>query len=436
MDIKPFKAFRFDESIVGDVGRCTSLPYDVISDAQRESLYERSDYNIVRIIKGKTTPSDSETSNQYTRAAGYLNDWIKKGILKQDPDEAIYFYVQDFSIAGRELRRSGFISLAMLEELGGRVKPHEQTFNGPREDRLRLQLACNANLGLVFMLYKDEKKVADNICEKTLRQKPMMDFMDEQNVRHRLLALTKADDINAVKEMMRDKNCIIADGHHRYQTALDYYRQTQNPAAKYQMFAFVNICNEGLVVLAAHRLVEKIEGFNIERLLSGLEKNFEVISFPFDSPQTRAQAKRKMLARMKTDSDNHKNSFGIYSAGNAFYVAVLKDKLAMDIAASDKSPSWRMLNVSILHKLILEELLGIGENQLAAKSNLEYVKDTDEAVEDIIEKVDSGQKQVAFFINPEKMEQIRIVAEGGEKMPQKSTYFYPKIYTGLTINKL
>jgi uncharacterized protein (DUF1015 family) len=436
MDIKPFKAFRFDESLVGDAGRCVSPPYDVISDAQRESFYERSNYNIVRIIKGKTAPADSQTDNQYTRAAGHLNDWIKKGILRQDPDDAIYFYVQDFSIAGKNLQRSSFISLAMLEELGGRVKPHEQTFNGPREDRLRLQLACNANLGLVFMLYKDEKKIADAICEKTLLQKPLMDFMDEQNVRHRLLALTEAGDINAIKKMMQDKSCIIADGHHRYQTSLDYYRQTQNPAAKYQMLAFVNTCNEGLVVLATHRLVEKIENFNIERLLSGLEKNFEVISYFFDSPQTKAQAKQKMLTQMKADFDNHKNSFGIYSGNNAFYTAVLKDKLAMDIASPDKNPSWRMLNVSILHKLILEELLGIGENQLASKSNLEYVKDTDEAVEDIITKVDSGQKQVAFFTNPEKMEQIRIVAEDGEKMPQKSTYFYPKIYTGLTINKL
>ncbi|MHC4634512.1 MAG: DUF1015 family protein [Planctomycetota bacterium] len=346
MDIKPFKAFRFDESIVGDAGRCTSPPYDIISDAEQESFYEKSNYNIVRIIKGKTTPSDSETDNQYTRAADYLNDWIKKGILKQDPDEAIYFYVQDFSIAGRNVQRSSFISLAMLEELGGRVKPHEQTFNGPREDRLRLQLACNANLGLVFMLYKDEKKVADGICEKMLLQKPLMDFVDKQNVRHRLLVVTEAGDINAIKKMMQDKSCIIADGHHRYQTALDYYRQTQNPAAEYQMFAFVNTCNEGLVVLATHRLVEKIENFNIEHLLSDLGKNFEVISYFFDSPQTRTQAKRKMLTRMKTDSDNHKNSFGIYSGNNAFYVAVLKNRLAMDIAASDKSPSWRMLNVS------------------------------------------------------------------------------------------
>ncbi len=436
MEIKPFKAFRFDSGVVGDVGSCISPPYDVISPAQQEQLYEKSKYNIVRIIKGKTTSFDNDENNQYTRAADYLTGWIGKGVLKQDSAETIYAYVQDFEVAGNHFQRSSFIALARLEEFGKTVKPHEQTLDEPKVDRLNLKRATVAKFGLVFMLYEDEQKIADEIVERTTTQQPLIDYTDEQDVRHRLFAITTKDSIDAIAGMMADKDCIIADGHHRYETALNYYKETNNPAAGYQMTALVNTRNEGLTILATHRLVGNLENFQFEKLIVALKENFEITEFQFDSSQAKIEAKQKMLARMKVEVDRDKNALGIYGGNNAFYIAVLKDMQVMDSVASDMSSAWKSLNVSVLHKLVLEKLLGIGDKELALGGSVEYIKDAGSAVDESIAKVDAGRKQVAFLVNPPKMEQLKMVTDAGEKMPQKSTYFYPKVYTGLTINKL
>ena len=474
MEIKPFKAFRFDAGVVGDVGSCIAPPYDVISPAQQQQLYKKSKYNIVRITRGKITPSDNDSNNQYTRAADYFNTWIEKGALKQDPADAIYAYVQDFELAGTRFQRRSFIALAKLEELGKIVRPHEQTFDKPKIDRLNLKRATAAKFGLVFMLYEDQMLIADKIIEDAAspvrnsttgemiekgnisngaRQKPLIDVTSHgsrvtlvrrsfseggshENVRHRLFAILAKADIDAIAKMMLDKECIIADGHHRYETALNYYKETASPAAAYQMIAFVNACHRGLIVLATHRLVGNLKNFNCEKLITALQDNFRITEYHFDSPKTKTKEKQKMLEQMKAEYDKDKNSFGIYGGNNAFYVAVLKDKQAADSVMPNMSSSWRSLDVSVLHKLILEKLLGIGEKQLASGTQLEYIKGTDNAVDESIAKVDAGQKQLAFLMNPVKMKQIKMVTATGEKMPQKSTYFYPKMYSGLTINKL
>jgi len=436
MQIKPFKAFRFDEAVVGDVGSCIAPPYDVISDAQQEQLYKKSKHNIVRIIKGKTTVSDNGENNQYTRAADYLNKWIAQGVLKQDTAETIYAYVQDFELSGTQFQRLAFIALAKLEEFGQIVRPHEQIFDKPMLDRLNLKKATTARFGLVFMLYEDEQKIADKIINKATTTRALIDSIDEQNVRHRLFVITAREDIEQIAKMMNDKSCIIADGHHRYTTALNYSKESDNTAAKYQMFAFANTSQKGLIVLATHRLVDNLENFCYEKLIAELKENFELTELKFDSPQTKMDARQKMLAQMKAEHDNNKNAFGIYGSNNAFYVAVLRDKQVMNSFVPDMSTAWKALDVSILHKLILEQLLGIDEERLVKGENLEYVKDTPNAIDESISQVDAGHKQAAFFMNPVKMQQLKLVTDASERMPQKSTYFYPKIYTGLTIQKL
>ncbi len=436
MEIKPFKAFRFNSGIVGDVGNCIAPPYDVISGAQQEQLYNKSEYNIVRIIKGKTTPSDNADNNQYTRAADCLNTWLKKGILKQDLAETIYAYVQDFQLSGCNFRRNSFIALAKIEEFGKTVRPHEQTLNEPKIDRLNLLRATAAEFGLPFMLYEDEQKIADKIIDTTTGQKPLIDTTSNESVRHRLLAITAEDNIGTITKMMRDKSCIIADGHHRYETGLIYSKETANPAAKYRIIAFANTCHEGLVILATHRLVGNLKNFSIKKLIADLKENFEITQHSFDSDAIKVETRQKMLTQMKAEQSLDKNALGIYCANNAFYAAVLKDKKTMDAVAPQKSSPWKSLDVSVLHKLILEKLLGIGEKQLAGGGNVEYIKDTENAIDESIARVDAGVRQVAFFMNPVKMQQLNLVTDAGEKMPQKSTYFYPKIYTGLTINKL
>ena len=303
-------------------------------------------------------------------------------------------------------------------------------------DRLNLKRATATKFGLPFMLYEDEQAIADKIIKKAATQKPLIDFADERDVRHRLFIITAKDDIDAIARMMLDKSCIIADGHHRYTTGLSYAKESSNPAAKYQMLAFVNTLHEGLVVLATHRLVGNLENFSSEKLIADLKRNFEINEYHFNSPQAETAAKQKMLAQMKAEHNNSKNAFGIHVRDNAFYVAVLKNKQVMDSVAPEKSNAWRLLDVSVLQKLVLEELLDIDEKKLASGSNVEYIKDADDAIDESITKVDGGKKQAAFFLNPVKMQQLKMVTEAGERMPQKSTYFFPKMHTGLTINKL
>ena len=441
MQLKPFKAFRYDTAVVGDATACLAPPYDVIKSTQQQQLYEKSKYNIIRITKGKTSASDNDSNNQYTRAASYLNEWIAEGALKQDATETIYAYIQDFVIqdsesAGLHLQRYSFIAQARLEEFGKIVKPHEKVLNGPMVDRLSLKKATGAEFGLVFMLYDDEEKIADKIIAQTADRQPLIDFTDEQDVRHRLFAIIDKTDIEQIVRMMSDKSCIIADGHHRYTTGLNYSRQNSDPAMKYQMLAFSNIRQEGLVVLATHRLVGNIENFNIEKLIAEMDVNFEITRLAFDTAQDKAKARQKMIAAMKAGHDEDKNVFGIYGGDNAFYVAVLKDKHATEQVAPEMSRAWQTLDVSVLHKLILEPLLGIDEQAIAKGGNLQYVKGMSNAIDESIAEVDAGRQQAAFFMNTIKMQQLKDVTDAGERMPQKSTFFYPKVYSGLTIQKL
>ena len=436
MQVQPFKAFRFNAIVVGDVGDCIAPPYDVISPDQQEDLYQKNPYNLVRIIKGKIYATDDGEDNQYTRAASYLGDWIVEGVLKQDPSEAIYAYVQDFELAGIRYQRHNFVALGRLEEFGAIVKPHEEVFKKTMIDRYNLKQATSADFGLVFMLYDDTQRIAETIMEEAGGTESLIDFVDEQDVRHRLFAIIAKEDIQRIVDMMSDKSCIIADGHHRYTTGLRYSEESDDPVAKYQMLAFANIHQDGLIVLATHRIVYNLSGFDMEQLLFDLEERFEVVEFVFDSAKTKMQARWEMIERMRAEHDNDKNAFGIYGSDDAFYVAVLKDTRAMDIVAPEKSPGWRTLDVSILHKLILEELLGIDEEKQTQGENLQYVKDTPTAIDDSITRIDDGQAQIAFFMNPVKVQQLKMVTDAGERMPQKSTYFYPKVYSGLTINKL
>ncbi len=439
MQIKSFRAYRFNAEVVGDAGSCIAPPYDVISPEQQEQLYKKNEYNLVRIIKGKTSSSDNGQDNQYTRAAKYMADWITRGALKQDTDEAIYAYVQDFEAIGTQFQRYSFIALAKLEEFGKVVKPHEEILEKPLIDRLNLKKSTSADFGLVFMLYEDRQRIADNIITETAKAEPLIDFVDEPRsigVRHRLYAITAKKDIEQIVKMMSDKSCIIADGHHRYTTGLTYSKENGNPAAKYQMMAFANTYHEGLVILATHRIVGNLDDFNLDEFINKLKDKFQISEYQFNTEETKLQARQQMLEQMKTEHEKDKNAIGIYSSRNAFYVAVLKDKHQMDEIAPGMSTHSKTLDLTVLHKLVLEGLLGIDKERLAKGENIQYVKDTPSAIDDSIAQVDSGQKQIAFFMNPVKIKELKAVTDAGERMPQKATYFYPKVYSGLTIYKL
>jgi uncharacterized protein (DUF1015 family) len=421
MEIKAFKAFRFNADVVGDVGSCIAPPYDVIGESQQDELYRKSPYNIVRITRGKTTTWDDEGHNQYSRAAEYLTQWIAQGAIQQDVRDAIYGYVQDFELGSLAYQRLTFIALGKLEDFGKTVKPHEQVFTKPMLDRLKLKKATAARFGLVFMLYDDPQAVADEIIQEAAAQEPLVDFVDEQGVRHRLFLIEDEADTQTIASMMSDKSCIIADGHHRYTTGLTYWRESGNPAAAHQMMAFTNMRQKGLLVLATHRVVGGVDGFQPQRFLSDLTNSGFTVR-PSDSPTARPS--------------DHPDALGIYMGDGAFHSAVLEDKSRMAAAAPNMSEAWRTLDVAVLQKLILQGVLGMDDEKMGNPDYVEYVKDMPNAINEIIGRVDSGKRQIAFFTNPVKMDQLIGITDAGERMPHKSTYFYPKMYTGLTIQKL
>ena len=432
MEIKAFKAYRFNSATAGDTGRCIAPPYDVINDLQQEELYQQSPYNIVRIDKGKIKTSDNETQNQYTRAAEYLADWLKKGILTQESKDSLYAYVQNFDVAGENYQRSGIIALGKLVEFGSGVQPHEKTLDGPKADRLKLTLATDAQFGQIFMLYDDPQKVADKIIDKTVAAgKAAVDFTDIDGIRHRLFIIDDAKDIAAVVETMKSKEALIADGHHRYETALNYRKITKKPTADWQMMTFINMQNEGLIVLPTHRLIGDLKNLNVDEIIKKLQEDFKVTEFTYTTEKEKA--KGLMFKRMKKAFEEGKNAFGIYDGAKFYYIVLKSHKHVEPLKISAASKS---LDVVVLHKVILERLLGIGDAQLAGETNIEYIKDIGNAVDEAIAAVDKKEKQILFFMNPTKVEQVKAVAAENEKMPQKSTFFHPKIFTGLTINKL
>ncbi len=435
MEIKAFQGYRFDPAVVGDVGKCIAPPYDVIDDKMLATLTARSEYNVARVTRPQPKPDDNEHDNQYTRAGKQLRQWFEKGVMKKDRRESVYAYVQDFDIAGRHYRRSGFIALGKLEEFGSGVQPHEKTLDGPKADRLKMLRAKGANLGQIFMLYDDPEKVADGLIVKAASRPALLDAVDDDGVRHRLYAIDDPAEIGRLVAMMASQPTIIADGHHRYEVALQYMRETGKPSAKYRMMTFVNMRNEGLIILGTHRLLVQLAGFSAGRILGSLNGSFEVLRNSFSSADDKSAARAKMHEQMAEGFRKGKNAFGLYCGDGAFTTLTLKDAAAMDEFAT-MSKAARSLDVNVLHKLILDKHLGIGDKQLAGQSNLEYVKDFPNCIEAALAKVDAGQAQALFWMNPTRIEQVRAVAAVGEKMPQKSTFFYPKIFTGLVVNKL
>jgi uncharacterized protein (DUF1015 family) len=435
MEIKAFQGYRFDPAVVGNVGNCIAPPYDVIDDRMLESLLAKSEYNIARVTRPKPAAGDTETNNQDTRTGKLFRQWFDHGVMKKDRRENIYAYVQDFDISGKHYRRSGFIALGKLEEFGSGVQPHEKTLDGPKTDRLKMLRAKNANLGQIFMLYDDPEKVADTLIAKAASRPALLDFVDDDGVRHRLYAIDDAGEIERLVRMMASQPTIIADGHHRYEVALLYARETGKPSAQYRMMTFVNMRNEGLIILGTHRLLVQLPGFVVSEMLQSLDDSFEITRSTFARAEEKAAARATMHEQMAEAFRKGRNAFGLYAADGAFYTLVLRDIAAMD-EFTNMSKAARSLDVNVLHKLILDKVLGIGDKQLAGQSNLEYVKDFPRYIDAAVARVDDRKAQALFWMNPTRIEQVRAVAAVGEKMPQKSTFFYPKIFTGLVVNKL
>ncbi|MDN5346648.1 MAG: hypothetical protein PWP65_212 [Clostridia bacterium] len=427
-EVRAFQGLRYNQEMVKDLALVTTPPYDVIDPAAQEEYYRRSPYNIIRLELGKILPTDTERDNRYTRAATYLKEWLRAGILQKDPTPHFYIYQQSFpGENGELLTRTGLVGrVRLVPYTSGEILPHEETLPKAKADRLALLQACRTNFSPIFSLYVDRERKVDNILQEFISQNPpWAEFTDPEQTTHRLWALGNPDLIDSIEKSFAQQTIYIADGHHRYETALEYSLGRQgsgNEGYNYVMMVLVNLYDPGLVILPTHRLVRNLASFSLDNFLKKVRVNFLV--------EETSLSLEDFLAGLKTQG---LHTLGFYAGGQKFFYLKLKPELDLDrLYAPDKSPGWRRLDVAILHGLILEPLLGIGQAQREGESNLTYTRDAAQAYQE----VKKGNQQMAFFLLPTPVEQVLAVAASGDKMPQKSTYFYPKLITGLVLHPL
>ncbi|MBI5887279.1 MAG: DUF1015 domain-containing protein [Deltaproteobacteria bacterium] len=459
-EIVPFRGLLYNSEKVGDLAKVMAPPYDVISPKMQDEFYQRHPNNIVRIDLSKAEADDKEGSDKYTRAAAELAKWIKAGVLQRDERPAIYYYTQSYRLSGGVHTRKGFIALSKIEEFGkGRIHAHEQTLSGPKADRLRLMQACDANLSCIFSLYSEPQLALNKIFEKEVKNEvPAVDVVDDNDVENRLWRVDDPDVIRRVMEGMHDKPLFIADGHHRYETAINYRNLmrgktpdfTGHEPFNYVMMYFSNMDDEGMTIWPTHRVVHGIKGSNPSKGLSPLRgfdpaafldecrNYFNVEDYAFTEGKDSA-IKMNFLKRIES-AGKDASAFGLYMRGvNAYYVLVLKSRDVMEKVFADTIPDvFKNLDVTVLHSLILSKILGITKEAQEKQENLIYVKSPEEALSAVHKGVAPREdaNQIAFLLNPTKIEQVKSVALAGHVMPQKSTYFYPKLLTGLVINPL
>lgn len=423
-EIAPFRGYRFDTSVAGEMRKLIAPPYDVIDPTLRDTLYRLSDYNIARITKADR---DESGPNPYTRAGELWARWRREGIVKPEAQPALYVYEQYFDVHGQKFSRTALITLVRLQKPGEGVLPHENTLSGPRADRLELARATDAQFGQVFGLYSDPSMRVDAIMEQVKKRHPLVSASDRADLLHRLWIITDPESIRVIQEALRDKEILIADGHHRYETSLAYQAEhPENPAAGWRMMSLVNMSNVGLVILPTHRLVKNVDGFSPGMLLDRVRQNFDVRPYPGDN----AAVLTAVTGAIRDLQAQNRHAFALFMGDGLHYVLVLRDERAMDVDRGH-SQAWRRLDVAILHKLILEEGLGITQDMLQNGANVEYIQDFPHAVAEAADRVRAHRSQALFMLNPTRVEEVQAVAQNRERMPQKSTFFYPKVYTGM-----
>jgi uncharacterized protein (DUF1015 family) len=428
-EIIPFKALRYDPHQV-KLDDVVTQPYDKITGEMQEKYYELSPHNLVRIILGKRLETDNANFNVYTRAAEYLHDWRSGGVLKQDAEPSLYLYSQNFTVPGtREMsERRGLIALGRIQDYSdGVVFPHEHTLAKPREDRLNLLRATRAHFGQIFMLYSDPKAQVERLLEKSVEEDPDISVLDEYEVLHRVWRINDPSLIAAVQDAMREKKLLIADGHHRYETSLAYRNQQREkkpdagPLAPHEfvMMTLIRMESRGLVILPTHRVVQGLPTYDRERMLEGARRFFNIERIDL-------RAESRSATTLLGEAGEAGTSFVAVTRQGPYLMRA--KKRAVHDALASISAQQRELDVVQLHRIMLERILEISEEAIRNQEHVVYERDASEA----ISRVRQGAN-VAFLMNPARIEQVRDIAFAGEVLPQKSTDFYPKLLSGLTI---
>jgi uncharacterized protein (DUF1015 family) len=427
--IAPFRGIRYNTNKVGDLSKVVSQPYDRVRYGLQDDYYDQHAYNIVRIIKGRAYETDKPGDDVYTRARDFFHTCLDAGILLRDTEPAFYVYHQTFELAGgiQRTRKAFVAALKLVEFDEGIVLPHERTLSGPKADRLNLLRATETNFGQIFMLYPDaENKINDLFDAAIAGREPDADVRElfERDEQQQMWGVVDPEVIaQVVDEMGSKRGLIIADGHHRYETALNYRSEMRDkhpdaPADagfNYRMVTLVSMDDPGLTILPTHRQMHSYTAKTTSQLLADAGEYFDVA----------AMADRAALEAVLADETDVDRRIGFYDG--SYYLLQLKGPEVMAEVVPDRIDDWRMLDVSILHELLIERVMGISKERVAAKENIDYHRDLDLAIAD----VDEGRALCVYIMNPTRMAEVKSCSDKGAKMPQKSTDFYPKVITGL-----
>lgn len=433
-EISPFRALHYNQEKIQDLSAVITQPYDKISPDMQSRYYAASPYNLVRIIKGKETSEDSPENNVYTRAQRDLSDWIKQDILISDTNPAIYPYSQEYEAPGlpdAAKQRRGFIALLKLEEYSAKVvHRHEETLSGPKADRMELLKKTQAHYGQVFFLYSDPEGKVEAALAPHAQSAPWERLKDEYGTRHAVWRID-GNAIAPVVQGMKDKKLVIADGHHRYETALAYRNMRRaepgyDGRADYVMATFIRMETEGLTILPTHRVVHSLKAFDWSRFASEAKVVFDWKEMDAASALGNGG---QMLQKSLAAAGQNQPSLAAYAGNGKLALLSLRPDFNLAQALPDLTELQRRLDVIILHRLLIERALGISLEDVKQEKNLRYVR----ALGGAVAEVDSGKAGICFLMNPTPIEAVRDIAFSGQVMPQKSTDFYPKLLSGLTI---
>lgn len=431
-EIQAFRGLRYNLGHVGSLSEVVAPPYDVIGPQLQDELYKRHPCNVVRLILNRIEPGDDdEANNRYIRAGKFLRRWQSEGVLFTEADPALYVYHQEFSVAGQTFVRRGFMASVRLSRFGeGIVFPHEETMSGPKMDRLMLTTVCKANLSQIFGLYPDRECQAQNLLEAAIAGQTPIEAKDDLGVVHRMWPVTDVGVISEVAAVMGPRPIFVADGHHRYETACNYRDQVYdsgflNPdhPANYVLMMCVAMEDPGLAVLPTHRLLKEMPELDAQELAGKLGEYFAMRDAG-QGPQAAADVWEDI------ETSDRQDTIGLYTRKDDRWTIVEltgAGRAKMDEVARDHNEEWRGLGVSILHRLIVQTLLG-QEGPIETK----YVHQ----VEELVGGLGSGDYPMAALVMPATVDHIRAVSLAGERMPAKSTYFYPKLLSGLVIHPL
>jgi len=438
--IKPFSGIRYNPEKIKNISAVVTPPYDVISKAEQQAYYDRHPYNVIRLDKGIDLPGDDENENRYTRASKYFRNWLKSGILIKDERPGFYLMAVDFEVEGQSFTRYGLVARVRIEPFSkGVILPHEKTFSKVRSERLALMKACHANFSHIFSVYADRDDLLSDLRAAALDASPVSDFVDDAGCRHRMWRIVDPELVRTVEGTFADRRLFIADGHHRYETALNYRDwvaeripgfNDEHPA-NYTMMYLCAMEDPGLKILPTHRL---LSGISDDRQLALLDRAgtwFDIVSIPVRDGQESEGIKE--MEALLAEKRGHVPAFGAVLRARPGLFVFLAKQGYMDVLRALQVPDpLCTIDVTVLTQLILIKGLGIKPADLDNEDLFDYIT----TVSGAVSSVRSGKHDAAFILNPATNEQVRAIAGAGLTMPRKSTYYYPKAITGQVMNDI